>query len=143
VSALATIRAAGLTVQADGGRLLVSPSDRLRDDLPALIREHKADILGELRDRVAGALAPAVPGAPDLEQRRASVANRLRSDPTLRYAFDVIDIPPAGLPAKPVSIMLGLRDREGRIVTGELMVPADKWDMPAFLAYWDAQGRPS
>jgi hypothetical protein len=83
------------------------------------------------------------PAARELERRRASVADRLRADLALRYAFDVTDVPPAGRPAGPVSMMLGLRDRDGRIITGELQIPAEKWDMTAFLAYWGAQGRPS
>ena len=83
------------------------------------------------------------PMARALERRRAKVVDRLRADPTLRYAFDAIHVPLVGKPSGPVSVMLGLRDGQGRIVTAELLVPADKWDTAAFLAYWDAQGRPS
>ena len=90
-----------------------------------------------------GGWEPRDPVARELERRRTKVADWLRADPALRYAFDVADIPAAGRPAGPVSVMLGLRDQDGRIITGELLVPADKWDMAAFLAYWEAQGKPS
>ncbi len=90
-----------------------------------------------------GGWEPRDPVARALERRRATVVDRLRADPTLRYAFDATGIPPVGKPSGPVSVMLGFRDGQGCIVTGELLAPADKWDTAAFLAYWNAQGRPS
>ena len=42
----------GLSVTADGERLIVSPADRLDDETRAFIREHKPEILESLRDTV-------------------------------------------------------------------------------------------
>jgi hypothetical protein len=86
---------------------------------------------------------PTDPNARAFEQRRADVVARLDATPALRYAFNVQGATPRGAALSEVSVMLGMRDAEGRIVTGELRVPADRWDMAAFLAYWDAQVSPS
>lgn len=51
MGALATLRAAGLAVEAlPDGHLRVTPAERLTDDLRALIHEHKAAILAQLAD---------------------------------------------------------------------------------------------
>ena len=42
------LRAAGLTIKADGDRLTVTPRDRLTDDLRRAIREQKAALIAEL-----------------------------------------------------------------------------------------------
>ena len=78
-----------------------------------------------------------------LEGRRQKVVGMLRADSALKYSFDVLAASPIGAPAGPVSVMFGLRDSSGQIVTGELAVPADKWDMVSFIRYWDEQGRPT
>ena len=44
----------GLSVTADGDRLIVSPSDRLDDGLRTFIRQHKPEILQTLRGTVHG-----------------------------------------------------------------------------------------
>jgi hypothetical protein len=49
MSALDTLRHAGLTVEAEGDRLLVQPRSLLNEDLRALLREHKPEILALLR----------------------------------------------------------------------------------------------
>lgn len=67
----------------------------------------------------------------------------LRADPALRYAYDVQNASPAGPASGPVSVLLGMRTAAGQIVTGEFMVPAERWDMAAFFAHWDAQRSPS
>lgn len=77
------------------------------------------------------------------DARRRNVVEMLRGDPARRYAYDVAGASPIGAAAGPVSVMLALRDSAGAIVTGELTVPAERWDMAAFFACWDAQGRPS
>lgn len=45
---LAKLHEHGLTVEAQGDRLIVAPSDRLDDELRQFIRQHKPDILREL-----------------------------------------------------------------------------------------------
>jgi hypothetical protein len=56
--ALAVLSAAGVTVTADGGDLLVKPASRLTPDLVALARVHKPDLLALL---APGAWATAYP----------------------------------------------------------------------------------
>jgi hypothetical protein len=49
MGALATLRASGLHVEIlPEGRLRVTPAERLTDELRALIREHKTNIMAEL-----------------------------------------------------------------------------------------------
>ena len=50
---------------------------------------------------------------------------------------------PIGPASGPVSVVLALRDSTGAIVSAELRVPAERWDMAAFVTYWNAQGTPS
>ena len=77
------------------------------------------------------------PAARELERRRQIVADRLKADPVLRYAFDVQGASPGPGAPGAVSVMLGLRDRDGRIVTGLMTVPADRWPgLVVFMAYW-------
>ena len=47
------IRASGLALTADGDRLIVTPSDRLTDDLRTLIRNNKPGVLDALESEVA------------------------------------------------------------------------------------------
>jgi len=50
MSALSVLYEHGLTVQLiDGGRLYVTPRDRLTDDLRGFIREHKPEIVAALQ----------------------------------------------------------------------------------------------
>lgn len=128
MSIVATLHAAGLTLRAEGEKLYVEPRERITDDVRGYIREHKPTILRELEA---------------LEGRRAKVAAMLRADQALRYACDVQGASLKGEPSGPVSVMLGMRDSSGTTITGEFVVPAEKWDLESFIAYWDAQGRPS
>ncbi|MHB1091534.1 hypothetical protein [Thiobacillus sp.] len=47
------IRESGLTVTADGDRLIVNPTDRLTDHLRTLIRDNKPDVLVALESESA------------------------------------------------------------------------------------------
>ncbi len=127
---LARLTSAGMRIRvdpADPGRLLLAPQERLTDDLLELVRQNKAALLAALRG----------PQEHDLEPRRQVVSDQLRADPALRYAFDVRGASPARTAPGPVSVMLGLRDAAGRIVTGELSIPAEKWPgLTVFTAYW-------
>lgn len=92
--------------------------------------------------------APPAPAVADLERRRAEVVARLKADSALWYAFDVQGAAPGqAVPdARDVSLMLGLRDSAGTIVTGELRVPSDRWPgLSVFAAFWRqaAERRPS
>lgn len=72
---LDTLTYAGLTVTAGGDRLLVHPRHLLTDDLRALIRDNKPDILAALSDG-ANALLP-VPPLQKLEGSASSSAAHL------------------------------------------------------------------
>ena len=58
---LADLEAAGLTLQRDGERLLVSPAALITPDLAARIREGKAGLLTALAVRAAQSATPAIP----------------------------------------------------------------------------------
>ena len=90
--------------------------------------------------------AAANAGGTALERRRQKVIGALRADPALRYAFDVVGATPGDAAARDVSVMLGLRDSAGTMVTGELRVPGDRWPgLAVFGAFWRqaADRRPS
>jgi hypothetical protein len=87
--------------------------------------------------------APGTVRARESESRRRKIIAMMQANPALRYSFDVQAAPLKSLPSEAVSVMLGLRDSAGTIVTGELTVPAERWDFAAFVSYWDAQGQPS
>jgi hypothetical protein len=82
---------------------------------------------------------PADPAIRALEARRRKVADLLGGDPALKYSCDVEGASPIGPARAPVSVVLGLRDSLGTIIVGEFSVPADRWDMAAFICYWDEQ----
>ena len=106
---------------------------------------HKVETWGQYADGCADDWTPAGPAARALEQRRAAVVARLEADPALRYAFAVSGASPGAPAERDVSVMLGLRDSSGRIVAGELRIPADRWPgVAVFAAHWrDSDGRPS
>ncbi len=80
---------------------------------------------------------PADPTLVDLARRRHKVADQLRADPALRYAFDAVNATPTAPASDPVSVVLGLRDASGVIVTGELCIPAARWPgLAAFAEHW-------
>src|SRR5450759_2760366 len=99
---LTQLRCFGLTIEADGGALRVSPRFALTDQTRALIREHKAELLDVL-------------SAPDpaTERRRAKVLAMFAADPRLRLAI-VVDNPDAD----PVVVMVARRG-----YTGEIEIP--------------------
>lgn len=49
MAAVETLHHHGLTIDAKNGNLIVSPRDRITDEIRAYIRQHKADILAELQ----------------------------------------------------------------------------------------------
>ena len=107
---------------------------------------HKVGTWGAYADGCADGWTPADPATRTLERRRAAVVARLQADPALRYAFDVQGATPSGPASGPVSVVLGLRDSMGAIVTGELTAPAERWPgLALFTEYWRmaAEARPS
>ena len=76
-----------------------------------------------------------------LEARRRTVETVLSTHPELKRAFDVADEPLAGSSSEPVSVVLAVRHGE-QILTGEVLVPPERWEMFEFLAIVDPPERP-
>jgi hypothetical protein len=74
------------------------------------------------------------------ESRRQKVEQELAAHPDHRYAFDVADSPLKAEPGEPVSVVLGLR-HGAEILSAEVLIPRERWDMAAFLALMDAPER--
>ena len=89
--------------------------------------KHHSETWAQYAGGCADDWTPADPAARELERRRARVVARLKADSTLRYSFDVQGASLTAPASGPVSVMLGLRTAIGGIVTGELIVPADRW----------------
>ena len=112
--------------QADGVTLVLSPSGTIKaaGDREAvnrwlpIIREHKAELLNELRTASDGAY-DALPDAA-AEARRQRVLVTLRERPTVRYAV-VTDTE-----SDPDTVIVALAIR-GR-ATCELLIPRDRYD---------------
>ena len=89
--------------------------------------KHRTETWGQYAGGCAADWTPAAPAARTLERRRAAVVARLEADRALRYSFDVQGASPGAPADGPVSVLLGLRDSTGGIVTGELHIPAHRW----------------
>lgn len=64
----------------------------------------------------------------------------LRAHPALRLAFDVADAPLQGGAGEPVSVVVAVR-HGGEMVSGEVLVPRERWDLAAFVACLEAPER--
>ena len=91
---------------------------------------------------VCAGYVPADPGVVALHRRRVEVIQRLKAQPAVRYAWDVENASPAGPASTDVSVMLGIRQGDGTILTGALRIPAARWDMGTFMAALDGDERP-
>ena len=65
---------AGMTIRADGNRLLIRPAEKLTDDMRQALRAAKAELLAELGARPANANPTALPPSP-IRQWRLSKAD--------------------------------------------------------------------
>jgi hypothetical protein len=72
---LAKLRTAGLTILLDGEQLIVSPRDRLTNELRAAIRKSKPELIGALTDERQH------PPFPDLLERVRQMAKRWEYSP--------------------------------------------------------------
>ena len=77
---------------------------------------------------------PVDAAAVELHRRRAEIVKRLRSDTGIGYAWDVEGAAPSGPAPADVSVMWGIRQGDGTILTGELRIPGERWDLGAFFA---------
>lgn len=171
---LALLAARGLSIRPlPGGLLEVSPRDRLTDDLRALIRERRAEILAALGAAPSpgtprpSAIDPDRPAklaegerdfdsaiatwrtlaqqyglgpSPDAraEARRRRVLAMLADRPGIRYALVADPDDPTHQEA--VVLAIAIRMPDGGTVTGELLVPASKYDPFMLLALVERHG---
>ncbi len=109
---LATLADVGVKLRAADDNTLRA-SGPLTDELRQLIREHRAEILTELKTAKA----------------RAKVLADLRAHPGIRRAAEV------DASGDPVQIMLGIRD----VGTCILEIDARRWNLQQFIALLDRQ----
>lgn len=67
MAALDYLRVAGLAVELEGERLRVTPADRITADLRQFVRDHRAELVADLRaanDAQAAAEPPQAPATP-------------------------------------------------------------------------------
>jgi len=111
--ALARIAAAGIRLRPlPDGRIWAEPSSRLTDELRALIRAHRAELLQSLA-------ADPLPD-PRAEARRQRVLAMLAENPEARYAL----VTDTGADPDAVILTLAIRGR----ATCELAIPRAKYD---------------
>lgn len=136
----------GLQIRTDGEKVILGPKEKVTPELVDVIRQNKVALIKALSASVI-ADDPTTTATNDAEReaRRTKVAAMLQADPAIGYAYDVENTSPVGPAERPVSVLVGLRTADGQIVTGEFLVPAERWDMGVFVRYWDEQatGRPS
>jgi hypothetical protein len=126
MSALALLREHGLRLHVVGEQLVVAPRSALTDELRALIRAQKRSILNELEGT----------SETQREARQVKVEAELRAHPDLRLVFDVADAPLSAGVNEPVSVVVAVRHGE-HILSGELHIPRERWDMSLFLSTVD------
>lgn len=80
---------------------------------------------------------PADPAVRARIERQARVEAKLLAHPELQRAFDVADAPLTAGPAEPISVVLAVRCGE-QILSGEVLVPRERWDLKSFLAVMEA-----
>ena len=107
----------GLSLWAEGERLLVGPKARITDETRRFIREHKAELLQALS-------ADSLPDT-STEARRQRVLSLLAAHPETRYAV-VTD-----LKSDPDAVLVSFAIR-GQ-ATCELTISREKWDGVLFL----------
>ena len=149
MSLLAQLRAHGLRLSTAGETLRVEPGSALTDQLRALIRTNKPAILEEL---VAESRKEKLPVGPEAcvalaagwrgeweprdpierarETRRQRAIGMLRDVQTHRFAVVAGELVGSVIP-----VMVAIRTVDHGIVTGELAVPADRWDPALFLKF--------
>jgi hypothetical protein len=64
----------------------------------------------------------------------------LRAHPERKRAFDVADAPLKAGPGAPVSVVVAVRHGE-QILSGELHIPRERWDLAAFIALMESPER--
>lgn len=122
---LARIAAAGIRLKPlPDGRIWVEPRAALTDELRALIRSHKAELLQ--------ALAGEPEADPRAEARRQKVLAMLEANPGARYALITDDR------ADPETVVVALAIR-GR-ATCELRIPREKYDGTLLLDLIEKHG---
>jgi ribosomal protein S6 len=129
MSVVAQLRKHGLRFSAAGDALRVEPREALTDEVRAIIRAKKPDILRELaaetRERQEG-IYDVTPLSAFQEAARQEVLARLAANPNVQRAF-VNRIEDEG-----VVVTLAVRD----VGTCELMMPAERFNPESLGDYW-------
>jgi hypothetical protein len=74
------------------------------------------------------------------EVRQAKVERELRAHPERQRAFDVADALLDAARGDPVSMVLAIR-HGAQILSGELHIPRERWDLAAFVAVMNSPER--
>jgi hypothetical protein len=122
---LLKLRQTGLSVSRNGDQLIVSPRDRLTDELRAAIRSAKRELLEAL------ATEPSIgedesPLSPIQQAARQQVLAQLQANPTVQRAF-VNRFNPDGS----MIVTLAIRG----VGTGELLIPAERFSQASLDDY--------
>jgi len=76
-----------------------------------------------------------------IEERQKKVEEHLRSHPELQRAFDVVNAPLRPEPGEPVSVVRAVR-QDDQIVSGEIMIPRETFELAQFLQTVDPAEKP-
>lgn len=137
------VKAAGISLYVDAGRIVATPRAAMTDELRGLIRANKLTLVAALNATTAtqsvaveGQVARVADvaqfpddgrlGSPALESRRRRVTALLKVHPGARYAVVVDEEDPA-YPGC-VVLAVGLRGDAGVIHTCDLIVPRERYD---------------
>lgn len=117
IDVLERVKSAGITLRPapDGRMILAAPKSRLTDELRAMIREHRYELLRAL--------------TPASEVRRQRAIRMLDENPEIRYAA----VTDSEIDPENVVLTLAVRG----VGTVEVLIPAEKWDGVLFLELLD------
>ena len=119
---------AGIHLTRNGDKLVAAPQASLDDELRALIREHKAELLATLQEAANHEPLP----DPQAEARRQRVLAMLSQNQGVTYAvLTDLDSDP-----ETVLVTLAIRGR----ATCELRIPREKYDPFLLLALIERHG---
>lgn len=123
--------ARGITITAQGDNLALDYQGELSANDVGSIQWDKPQLLDELRQPAAVSPAAQPPPNVILEKRRAFVVRELKAHPELPRTYHAHNAPLIPEAGEPVSVMLGIRGEDGVILTGELLIPRERFDVDA------------
>ncbi len=128
-TAIEKIRQSGFVIEAEGDRIAIDPFDALTAGQVAWLREHKSEILAELRAmRASDALLEAGQPGNDIQPANDRVIVHVPEFTTAagnRYSFD-LSVPRANLPLLRESLRFRLHNGDGGSLLGSPGTPAEE-----------------